>query len=150
MSRRIKVLLDTSVLIDILSATPRPSSQASDVILQAIRSGQLEGEISTQSIIDASYILSRLPGFSQERFTERILRLFNYINIDQISSFDTRSALLHPSGDFEDDAQYVFAVSTGCDAVITNDTGFRARPRWKGYPELLFFTPQEFVDKLTS
>ena len=150
MSRRIKVFLDTNVLIDVLSLTPRPSSAASDVIFQAIRSGQLEGEISTQSIIDASYLLSRMPGFSKAQFGENVLRLFNYVNIDSISSFDTRSALLHPTADYEDDAHYAFAVSTGCDVVITSDEAFHARARWSGYPDIPFFTPQEFVAKLTE
>ena len=51
MSRKINVHLDTNVLLDVLSEERRPGSAASDIVFQAIRSGLLEGELSTQSFL---------------------------------------------------------------------------------------------------
>ena len=42
MSRKIKVHLDTNVLLDVLSEERRPGSAASDIVFQAIRSGLLD------------------------------------------------------------------------------------------------------------
>ena len=81
MSRRIKAFLDTNVLVDILSSEPRPNSEASAIILDAICTGKMEGAISTQSILDSAYILSKTPGFSQTRFKEAVFHLNNYLNI---------------------------------------------------------------------
>lgn len=143
---RFRAFLDTNVLIDVLCTPKRPSAEASATIFQAIRSGILEGFITTQSIIDAAYILSRLSGrFDRDAFGECILAMTNYLNINSIHIFDIRDAILRGSEDLEDDAQFAHADALGCDAIITSDKSFHQRKANSG-PQL--FTPETFVAHL--
>ncbi len=143
---KFRAFLDTNVLIDVLCTPGRPSAEASVTIFQAIRSGFLEGFITTQSIIDAAYILSRLSGrFDREAFGRCILAMSDYLNINAIHIFDIRDAILHGSGDLEDDSQFAHADALGCDAIITSDKSFRRRETGSG-PQ--FFTPESFVTRL--
>ena len=100
-----KVLIDTNVLMDVLLGT-RPSSPASRFIFDCIQSGQLEGLIVTQSIVDASYALSKYGEGALQAFRESVLSFYNYINEDYISSFDIEYACRQSSVDFEDDASW--------------------------------------------
>lgn len=141
-----KVLLDTNVLLDVLCTPGRPSAEASRWILQAIRDGYLEGVVTTQSILDAAYILARASSdFDRERFGKCILTMMNFLNIDAIHILDIRDAILHPAGDLEDDAHFALADAEGCDAIITSDRRFRQQKEASG---MLFFTPDAFVARL--
>ena len=141
-----RAFLDTNILVDVLSATPRPSTEASQLIFEAVRSGIFEGFITTQSILDAAYILSRLSApYDRDRLGRSILQMSNYLNIESIHIFDIQDAILHAQGDLEDDSLFARADALGCDAVITSDRGFRNREDGSG-PE--FFTPEDFVSRL--
>lgn len=143
---KFKALLDTNVLLDVLATPDRPSAESSRIIFQAIRSGYLEGVITTQSILDAAYILSRTgPSYDPEAFGRRILSIMNYVNIDYIHPLDIREAILHPGGDLEDDALFAHAEAEGCDAVITSDRRFRQQKEASGVP---FYTPDAFAARL--
>ena len=143
---KFKALLDTNVPVDVLASPDRPSAEASRIIFQAIRSGYLEGVITTQSILDAAYILSRTaPSYDPETFGRRILSIMNYVNVDSILSFDIRDAILHPGGDLEDNALFAHAEAEGCDAVITSDRKFRLQKETSGMP---FYTPDAFAARL--
>ena len=143
-----KVFLDTNVLLDLLSTTERPSSEAARIIFQAIRSGYLEGVLTTQSIVDANYILSRLgQGFSAEAFAKTIISLINFVNISGLNSFDLQEALLHPTGDFEDDVQFAHAEAEGCDVFLTSDQGLLKRTSEIG---MQILPPTQFVARMTA
>ena len=72
---RVKVFIDTNVLMDVLLGD-RASSEASGKIFNAVREGRLEGLLTTQTLIDAAYVLekSRLP--FQEQFLKKLKKLF--------------------------------------------------------------------------
>lgn len=141
-----RAFLDTNILVDVLCAAPRPSTEASQLIFEAVRSGILEGFITTQSILDAAYILSRLSEpYDRDRLGRSILQMSNYLNIESIHIFDIQDAILHAEGELEDDSLFARADALGCDAVITSDRGFRNREDGSG-PE--FFTPEDFVSRL--
>ncbi len=142
---KIKVLLDTNILVDVLCEHDRLSTPASAVIIQAIRDGKLEGALTTQSIVDASYILSRMPGFSDGTFRNGILKIMNFVNIEYIHYFDIRDAILQPGRDFEDDVHYAHAISESCDMIITSDAEFRKN---RNTAELPVLSPEEFVEKI--
>ena len=143
---KFRAFLDTNVLLDMLCAHGRPSAEASATIFQAIRSGILEGFITTQSIIDAAYIISRLSGyFDRNAFGECILAMSNYLNINAIHILEIRDAILRGDGDLEDDSQFAHADALGCDAIITSDRAFHRRKTDSG-PQ--FFTPETFVARL--
>ena len=143
---KIKVLLDTNVLIDVLCEYDRLSTPASAVIFQAIRDGRLEGALTLQSIVDASYILSRMPEFSAGAFRNAILRIMSFVNVEYLHYFDVREAILQPGQDFEDDVHYAHAIAEGCDMIITSDAGFR---KTRNSAELPVLSPEEFVDKIS-
>ena len=145
-TNKYRAFLDTNVLVDVLCSTPRPSAEASRLIFEAVHSGVFEGFVSTQSILDAAYILSRLCSpFSRDGFGRSILKMSNYLNIESIHIFDIRDAILRADGDLEDDSQFAHAEALGCDAVITSDRRFRNRNSGSG-PQ--FFTPESFVARL--
>ncbi len=141
-----KVFLDTNVLLDVLCRSGRPSAEASSQILQAIRSGRMEGVITTQSIVDAAYILSR--GNVQQPFLQAIETLLRFVNVRPIDAMDIRDALLHPTGDFEDDVQFACAETEGCDLVITSDRKRLNRTKVPG--EMLYFSPETFVARMAE
>lgn len=119
---KFKALLATNVLLDVLCTPKRPSADASALIFQAIRSGYLEGVITTQRILDAAYILSRISKpFDREAFGRSILSIMDFVNIDAIHFLDIR------------------------DAIITSDREFRRRKESSGLP---FYTPEAFVARL--
>ena len=140
----IKVFLDTNVLIDMLSAGRRPSTDYSDRIFQEIRNFRLEGVISIQSIVDASYIF-RHDNDSLDLFRDRILRIRNYVNLEPLDSSDLQDAMLSGQSDFEDELQYYHAESVGCDYFITSDKKLKNRHTNTG---MQFCTPEEFVSIL--
>ncbi len=140
---KIKAFLDTNILMDILQN--RPSSESSGIILQAVYQNKIEAVITTQSILDTSYIA--LKAGKEVSFFETVQSWRNYINTDYISTFDLSWALKHFSGDFEDDAQVSRALDTCCDVFVTSDK--KLRKRYDGKYELLqFLSPEEFVCKL--
>ena len=144
---KIKVLLDTNILVDVLSEYDRRSTPASALIFQAIRNGKMEGAITMQSIVDASYILSRMPDFSAGKFRDEILHIMNFINTEHLHYFDVRDAILQPGRDFEDDVHYAHAMAEGCDMIITSDAAFR---KDRNSTELPVLSPEEFVEKMRS
>lgn len=142
-----RVFLDTNVLLDTLLGNTRPAYVASTSILQAAKQGLLEVFITTQSIIDASYVCSRIPGYDDESFNNAIKELLSFANIDYINVFDLYRVLEARTGDFEDDAQFQHADSLGCDALITSDKAFRSSKR---DTEMLFFSPEEFLARMSE
>ena len=137
----IKVFLDTNVLIDVLSAVRRPSTDYSDRIFQEIRNCRLEGVMTIQSIVDASYVFRR-DNNSLDLFRDRILQIRNYVNLEPLDYSDLTDALLSGLSDFEDELQCYHAESVGCDFFITSDRKLKNRPTKTG---MQFCTPEEFV-----
>ena len=141
----LKVFLDTNILLDVISTPDRPCAQASRIIVQAIRSGYFKGVMTTQSIVDAAYILSNNAGYPADKFGELVLSLMGFINIRAIGQPDIREAILHPTNDLEDDAQCALAEAEGCDIVLTSDRKFLRRNTPSG---MLFLHPEEFLNQI--
>lgn len=146
MELKTRVFLDTNVLVDVLMDESRPSYVSSVGIFQLARQHKLEAFLTTQSIIDASYIASKTPGKRSEFFREEILKLLNYINVEYIDSFDISDAIEIGGNDFEDDALFAHAESKGVDVLVTSDRKFIA-----SHPatDMLVMTPEEFMSHVT-
>lgn len=142
-----RVFLDTNVLLDALLGNVRPAYVASTSILQAAKQGLLEVFITTQSIVDASYICSRIPDYNDDSFNNAVKELLSFANIGYISYFDLYRVLEARTGDFEDDAQFQHADSLGCDALITSDKVFRNSKR---DTDMQFLSPEEFLAKMSE
>ena len=141
-----RVFLDTNIIVDVLSSEYRVHREASRRIFQAMRSGDFEGFITTQSILDTQYVLSREKGFSMERFGQVMLFIMSFVNVTQIDGISIREALKNPSGDFEDNAQFAQADGDGYDVIVTSDRRFLARKSDNGP---LFLTPEELIERMT-
>ncbi len=141
---KVKAYLDTNVLMDVLQEG-RPASACSRMILQAVLDRKIEAVLSSQSVVDASYIAQK-AGIRQD-FFNTVDKCCDYLNMDQISTSDLRWACQNYSGDFEDDVQLSRALDTCCDVFVTNDRQFRARQEGK-HKLLRFMSPEEFVSKM--
>lgn len=138
-----KIFLDTNVLLDIL-APERPSHEESLLLLRLARERKIELQVSTQSLTDTAFILTRNDE-DFTIFTEMVKWMLNHVNIDGIDAFHLRDALDGYSGDFEDDLQYAFAQDNACDIIITNDRKFIQR---KTPGDIQMMTPEEFIGRM--
>ena len=141
-----RVFIDTNIILDVLSSDSRNHREASRKLFQAMRNEDFEGFITTQSIIDAQYILSKEKGFSPQRFGQVMLFIMSFVNVTHIDGLSIREALKNPTGDFEDDAQFIQADSEDMDVVVTSDRRFLARQDGNGP---LFITPEGFIEKMS-
>ena len=140
---RVKVFVDTNVLVDYLSPSRKDHNSALD-LFGLILTSQIEAALSTQSMLDASYIARKFPDFSQSGFRATMIELLARTNVEDIDSFDLKAALKDTETDLEDSAQIAFAYNQRCDVIITHDKKLLARtmPR-----PMLAMTPESFLDR---
>ena len=136
-----KVFLDTNVLLDNLSDA-RPSHDDALSLLQVIKKRRLSACLTTQSIIDASYVQTQSAKGSVEQFREAIRTLCSFLEVIAIEHFDLDEANDCRIPDYEDAAQIACALDNFCDAIITGDQAFSR------YTSLPIYTPTAFCDAL--
>lgn len=146
LKNKLRAFLDTNITIDVLSSNDREHREASRCIFQAIHNGDIEGYLTTQSILDAQYILSREKNFSMKKFSQMMLYILSFVNVTQIDGLSIREALKNPTGDFEDDAQFAQADSEEFDIMVTSDRNFLARQSANG-PKIM--TPEGLIEKMS-
>ena len=138
----VKVFVDTNILIDFLSPS-RGGHYISLDVFNIILSAKVEGQLSTQSIMDAAYICSKEKGYDANAFRETTQMLTLRTNVDAIGACHIRGALSNPDPDIEDNAQIEFAYDRVCDFFITNDQKLLNR---KLPSPLKAMTPEQFVN----
>lgn len=143
---RTRVFLDTNIILDVLSSGTRLHREASRKIIQAVCNGEMEAFITTQSILDTQYVLSKEGSFSFSKFSQVMLFIMSFVNVIQIDGLSIREALKNPTGDFEDDAQFIQADSEGFDVIVTSDRRFLARQEDNG-PLLL--SPEGLIARMS-
>ena len=143
---RTRVFLDTNIILDVLSSGTRLHREASRKIIQAVCNGEMEAFITTQSILDTQYVLSKEGSFSFSKFSQVMLFIMSFVNVIQIDGLSIREALKNPTGDFEDDAQFIQADSEGFDVIVTSDRRFLARQEDNG-PLLL--SPEDLIARMS-
>lgn len=142
----VKAFLDTNVLMDVLQKG-RPSSYSSQMIFQAVWDRKIEAVLTTQSIVDSSY-LAQKAGL-QKVFFDMVNKCCDYINIEQLNSFDIRFACRNYTGDFEDDSLFYRAIDCNCDVFVTSDKKLRETYQGK-HKNLRIMSPEEFVSNMTG
>ena len=143
---KIKAFLDTNVLMDVLQKG-RPSSSFSQTIFQAVWDHKIEAVLTTQSIVDSSYVAQKAG--LQKAFFDMVNKCCDHINIEQINSFDIRFACRNYTGDFEDDSLFYRAIDCNCDVFVTSDKKLRETYQGK-HKNLRIMSPEEFVSKMTE
>lgn len=136
-----KAFLDTNVLLDILMDS-RINHYDSSTILRVAEKGVIQAVMSTQSIVDASYVFSQKEKLSLDSFKSAIRFILSIVTVASIDENDIKAALRSSIGDFEDSAQISCAMNAGCDVIISSDR------KWKGYTVANVYSPKEFCDLL--
>lgn len=114
-----KVFVDTDILLDFL-VYERTHRKDARIIFEGVRQKLYNLVITTQSVIDAAYIVKK-AGSSSAGTAEFIDWLTLHSNMESIDSYDIREALNSEMPDFEDNAQFAHAESSNCDFLVTND-----------------------------
>ena len=138
-----KAFLDTNVLLDILMES-RFEHEAALFLLQVIRSGDISGCLSTQSVIDAAYVQTQRLKAPSEPFKKAIQMLSGFVEIVSIGQEDIQAACNSPINDFEDAAQLACALRAGCDVIVTSDR------KYQDYTDVSCYTPQQLVSLLLT
>lgn len=116
---KVKVFIDTNVLLDYLIPSREKHESAVDVF-SLVFSSVIEGEISVQSMLDAIYVAQQMQ-LPMSALRENLAALLLRINVDALDMSDLKSALLDPDPDIEDSAQISFAFDRCCDFFLTSD-----------------------------
>ena len=140
-----RLFLDTNVLMDFL-VHDRPNSYYSTLIFETVKKSSLEAWMTTQSIIDAAYIVGRDKGYVLENFRNNIRDILRFVNVGGMSFFDLKDAInASEIDDIEDCAQAFFAEDNHCDIIITSDKDFRIPDKMNPTPVM---TPEAFIARL--
>ncbi|MBQ8462446.1 MAG: PIN domain-containing protein [Bacteroidales bacterium] len=115
-----KVFLDTNVLLDILMES-RPRHYDSVTILKMAEKGAIDAYMSSQSIIDASYVFSQNGKMPVSVFKNALRRILSIVRIVPITGDNIKAAILSQNEDFEDAAQLDCSLDIGSDAIVSAD-----------------------------
>lgn len=132
-----RLFLDTNVLIDIIQAE-RECHDYSTAILQAVRISPLTACISTQSIVDASYVFSQSAKAPISEFKKAVELFGSIVDILGVEQEDIETANHGELEDYEDAVQIACAIRNGCDALITNDR------KLLGSTHISCYSPKDF------
>ena len=138
---RIKVFIDTNVLIDYLIPGRLNHTPAVD-LFSLILTSTIEATFSTQSVLDVAYIGKKYDGFSMSAFRQTMNMLLARTNASYIDTMDLRTALQDPNEDLEDNAQIAFACAQRCDVIITYDRKMLSRT---APAPLMIMTTEDFL-----
>ena len=136
-----KLFLDTNVLLDILMDF-RPNHDDAAAILKIVKSGVATAVLTTQSIIDASYVYSQREKQSLIQFINAIDEIMDIVEVEAITEKNITAAMRMPFNDFEDAAQIACSEMAGCDTIITSDHKF------KEYTFAPVYTPKSFCKEV--
>lgn len=130
-----RVLIDTDVLIDVLSRR-EPHVLASAQIFSLSESQKIEGYITPLSISNISYILRKEEESHVKRLLTALTKIFK---VSEILPIDIQNGLRSGFKDIEDSFQNATALRLGCEVLITRNV--------KDYEKstLKVFTPSEFL-----
>lgn len=117
------IFLDTNILVD-LAFDSRQHHKYADQIIRAVQTGRLRAYISTQSLLDLSYIFTK--GYKAR--IKEVGTLMQALS-DKLIVCDTQKhhialAIAHYSNDFEDAVLAATAMDVYCDLIVTNDATF--------------------------
>lgn len=136
-----KVLVDTNVLLDVLTQR-KPFVQDSSSVWSLIHEGLIEAYLSAISVNNLYYIIRKLRDKSTaEEFVDQILQDFGIVPLTKSVLKQSRTL----SGkDFEDSIQYFSAIQAGCEILLTRNK--------KDFPStgLQVLEPSEFLKKLRT
>lgn len=136
MNKKIKVLVDTNVIIDVLSQR-QPFFVDSKKILILAEKGSIDAYITASSITDIVYLLGKY--FDKEKSQKITQNLIKTIKVIPVTGIDIEKAFNYNFKDFEDALQAQCAGKLKIDYIITrNKKDFKSA-------SIKTFTPTEFL-----
>jgi len=111
-----RLLLDTNILIDILSK--RDGYIESLSVLRYCETGYAAGYVSTTTITDAMYIMRKLE---PSAIRSAIQTLISIVEIADVLKSDIHAAFLSGMADFEDAVQASCAARINADYIVTRN-----------------------------
>lgn len=137
-----RVFLDTNVLLDLLMAAREYHEQAT--LIASLSEGRLiDAILTTQSIVDASYVFSQTQKKPLSGFRESVSTLFEIFMIVPIAAEDIQKANNSANPDYEDSVQVACALREGSDIIISSDK------RLSKHTKIKVMTPAEFINDIT-
>lgn len=132
------VFLDTNVVIDFMGEREGFFNDAS-TIFSMIADGSIHASVSSLTIVNCAYILKK--AFGSDLMLEKLDKLCQILDIMPIAKEQVQNAISLKPYDYEDAVQYLSALPSHPDMVITRDK--------KGFNDLdiLVMTPAEFVKR---
>ena len=113
-----KIFVDTNVFLDI--AFERANASEGLMIFKAVKNQIFDGVIADITIINIDYISKKVNG-DISAYLKSIESNFTIIGADNTI---ISKALKIENNDLEDNIQYLLALRSSCDYIITNDKGF--------------------------
>ena len=136
-----RVYIDTNLLIDFLFYERSNHAEAL-TLFTFFKKGLFDAVLSTQSIIDASYVYMDREKRPRDLFLLSIKGLLQFVRVLSVDVDNIRFALESPVTDFEDAAQIDCAMAARCNLIISSDR------KMKNNGLIEVFTPAEFLEKV--
>ncbi len=119
MTSRIKVLIDTNVVLDVL-ARREPHFLAARAIWAYVEGGEIEGVLAAHSITTIAYLLAKaLPHLKVQNALTKLLQVFSIAPVERTIILNALALNWH---DFEDAVQMSTAESVSADYLVTRNT----------------------------
>lgn len=132
------VFLDTNVVIDFMGEREGFFDDAA-AIFSMIEDKRITASVSALTIVNCAYILKK--AFSSDIMLEKVEALCQMFNVTPIDRSQLTGAVELRPYDYEDAVQYLSALPSRPDVIITRDK--------RGFNDfdILVMTPAEFVQK---
>ena len=115
-----KVLIDTSVIVDVLQSREPFYKNAQKLFLLAANQ-RFTGYISAKSVTDIYYLSHRLT-HDNKKARDILSRLTDIFEIADTTGTDCRRAIPSAVSDYEDAVMIETAVREGMDCIVTRNT----------------------------
>lgn len=126
MSKKLRVLLDTNVVLDVLLER-QPWLTNATAIWKAVDEGLISATIAASTLTDIYYVATRAKSVALAK--KAVALCLEAFEIGTVDRYVLERACLLPGLDFEDNVQIACAEVSRCDAIVTRDlTGFADSP----------------------
>ncbi len=136
-----KVLLDTSVLLDLLlNRSPWAADMAA--VWNAHRRSQIEAFLAAFAVPTVFYVIRKQTDLATARTA--IADCLATLHVAPVDRAALLAAQAMPGSDFEDNLQIACAIHSGMDLIVTRD------PRGFAHSPLPICTPADLAARLTT
>ncbi len=116
---------DTNAIIDILDSK-RANHKMAIMLLSAAQKGAIKIVSTTQTIVDASYVINQANKVPVEELRRALSLLCDIITVCPVLRFNIEEANDSQLPDYEDSVQLSCATCEDCDCIVTRDKKFKS------------------------